>query len=178
MVHGRPVDRRRAPADSPHLPRPSPHAPAACVRACVRVDARVCAWQVGARVVKQVAPKPRPWAVAVKYCGCFKNRSDLPAFPPRIRSTGPLPPACALPPESRRGGPCQEIRPRFSRAIHFILKEDVTYTRTRARARAYVSALQNSLLDTDTFRFNDRDKATRLRFMIDRSRARGKRQSP
>lgn len=29
------------------------------------------------RVVKQVAPKPRPWAVAVKYCGCFKNRSTL-----------------------------------------------------------------------------------------------------
>lgn len=65
----------------------------ACTRACiyVRVDAsretrvclcirmrvcvRACVWR-GRRVVKQVAPKPRPWAVAVKYCGCFKNRSN------------------------------------------------------------------------------------------------------
>lgn len=36
---------------------------------------RACVWR-GRRVVKQVAPKPRPWAVAVKYCGCFKNRSN------------------------------------------------------------------------------------------------------
>lgn len=28
--------------------------------------------------MKQVVPKPRPWAVAVKYCGYFKNRSNPP----------------------------------------------------------------------------------------------------
>lgn len=35
----------------------------------------------GRRVGKQVAPKPQPWAVAVKYCGCFKNRSFHPRSP-------------------------------------------------------------------------------------------------
>lgn len=40
----------------------------------------------GRRVGKQVAPKPQPWAVAVKYCGCFKNRSFHPRSPP---SPGP-----------------------------------------------------------------------------------------
>lgn len=55
--------------------------------ACARVHAcwlRVGAWRRvggGRRVGKQVAPKPQPWAVAVKYCGCFKNRSFLPRLP-------------------------------------------------------------------------------------------------
>lgn len=44
-------------------------------RMCLCICVRVCVWR-GRRVVKQVAPKPRPWAVAVKYCGCFKNRSN------------------------------------------------------------------------------------------------------
>lgn len=51
----------------------------ACTRACIYVcrEVRVCVCvERGRRVVKQVAPKPRPWAVAVKYCGCFKNRSN------------------------------------------------------------------------------------------------------
>lgn len=45
------------------------------------------------RVGKQVAPKPQPWAVAVKYCGCFKNRSFLSPSPGRPSpSPGNLPP--------------------------------------------------------------------------------------
>lgn len=62
--------------------RPDPALPSFTARVCVctRVGARR---EVGGgrRVGKQVAPKPQPWAVAVKYCGCFKNRSSLPRPP-------------------------------------------------------------------------------------------------
>lgn len=57
------------------------------VRVCRCVERKVGG---GRRVGKQVAPKPQPWAVAVKYCGCFKNRSFRPC------STSPAPPGPSL----------------------------------------------------------------------------------
>lgn len=69
------MDRRRAPVDSTSL-----FLSCMCVW-CESWNAYVCVIvrvyvRGGRRVVKQVAPKPRLWTVAVKYCGYFKNRSN------------------------------------------------------------------------------------------------------
>ena len=81
------MDRRRAPVDSTSLFLLYMYV-CVCVCVCdvsretymyVCVNVRVYV-RGGRRVVKQVPPKPRSWAVAVKYCGYFKNRSN----PPRL----------------------------------------------------------------------------------------------
>ena len=61
----------------------------------------------GRRVGKQVAPKPQPWAVAVKYCGCFKNRSFL--SPPPLSPQSSLVGNAAIFPVETRSLPPQNL---------------------------------------------------------------------